>query len=129
LAYVRLYSARGGMTLVEAYERLIAWYQARGGDLNTTVLYGMSQDDPEITPERLCRFDWCLRVPKRWQGQGEVKVISFPACTVAVLPCDGDVALEYENFLYLFTHWLPRSSYQPANLPGMEIYRRPPSES
>jgi AraC family transcriptional regulator len=129
LAYVRLYSARGSMTLVQAYERLLDWFQKQGGDLNKTTLYGMSQDDPEITPERLCRFDWCLRVPDGWRGQGGVNVISFPACTVAVLPCNGDVSLEYKNFLYLFTHWLPRSGYQPANLPGMEIYRRLPSET
>ncbi|HEX6035853.1 MAG TPA: hypothetical protein VFY83_15550 [Anaerolineales bacterium] len=29
---------------------------------------------------------------------------------------------------YLFRYWLPRSRYQPANLPGMEIYRRQPIE-
>jgi predicted transcriptional regulator YdeE len=29
---------------------------------------------------------------------------------------------------YLWRYWLPRSRYQPASLPGMEIYRRQPFE-
>ena len=42
------------------------------------------------------------------------------------------VALHYVAFAWgawaLFRCWLPSSRYQPANLPGMEIYRRQPAE-
>ncbi len=41
----------------------------------------------------------------------------------------GDIAQEERVLHYLFHYWLPRSRYQPANLPGMEIYRQLPAES
>ncbi|MDQ2693595.1 MAG: GyrI-like domain-containing protein, partial [Chloroflexota bacterium] len=91
-------------------------------------LYGMSQDDPDVTPLRLCRFDWCLSVPSHWQAEGEVSVITFPECQVAIIQPIRDVMQEYKALQYLFRYWLPRSRYQPANLPGMEIYRRQPIE-
>lgn len=129
LAYIRVYDAYSQFSqVVEAYYRLIEWYGQRGGRLEDTVLYGMSQDDPEVTPLRLCRFDWCLRVPDDWQADGNINMQTFPACQVAVIRCIGGIEQEDKALQYLFRYWLPRSRYQPANLPGMEIYRRQPIE-
>jgi AraC family transcriptional regulator len=129
LAYIRVYdSYRKFSQVVEAYYRLIEWYRRRGGRLEQTTLYGMSQDDPEVTPLRLCRFDWCLNVPADWEAEGEVSIQNFPACQVATIRCVGDLSQEYRAIQYLFRYWLPHSRYQPANLPGMEIYRRQPIE-
>ena len=129
LAYIRVYDSYSKFSKVsEAYYRLIEWYCQRGGSLENTTLYGMSQDDPEVTPLRLCRFDWCLRVPVDWQAKDDVSIQTFPACQVAVIRCQGDIMQEYKALQYMFRYWLPRSRYQPANLPGMEIYRRQPIE-
>ena len=73
--------------MTEAYYRLIAWYRRRGGSLEKTTLYGMSQDNPEVTPLRLCRFDWCLTVPVDWQAESDVGMQKFPACQVAMIRC------------------------------------------
>ncbi|HSL46995.1 MAG TPA: AraC family transcriptional regulator [Anaerolineales bacterium] len=129
LAYIRVYDSYSQFSKVsEAYYRLIGWYRQRGGSLEKATLYGMSQDDPEVTPLRLCRFDWCLTVPVDWQAEGEVSMQSFPACRVAMIRCVGGFEQEVRALQYLFRYWLPRSRYQPANLPGMEIYRRQPIE-
>jgi AraC family transcriptional regulator len=129
LAYIRVYDSYSRFSKVsDAYHRLIEWYCRKGGSLENTTLYGMSQDDPDVTPLRLCRFDWCLTVPDDWQAEGDVSVQSFPACQVAMIRCIGDFTQEYNALQYLFRYWLPRSRYQPANLPGMEIYRRQPIE-
>ena len=58
----------------------------------------------------------------------DVSVIDFPACQVAALRRCGDLRQEDRVIQYLFRYWLPRSRYPPANLPGMEIYRRQPIE-
>ena len=129
LAYIRIYDSYSKFSRVsEAYNRLIAWYRQKGGSLENTTLYGMSQDDPEVTPLRLCRFDWCLKVPADWQAEGDVSIQTFPACQVASIHCLGGFEQEVKALQYLFRYWLPRSRYQPANLPGMEIYRRQPIE-
>lgn len=129
LAYIRVYDSYSQLRkVVEAYDRLIEWYRQKAGSLDDTTLYGMSQDDPEITPLQLCRFDWCLRVPADWQADGEISIQTLPACQVAVIHCLGDMGQEDKALQYLFRYWLPRSRYQPANLPSMEIYRRQPIE-
>jgi AraC family transcriptional regulator len=88
LAYIRVYDSYSKFSKVsEAYYHLIAWYRQRGGSLDKTTLYGMSQDDPEVTPLRLCRYDWCLRVPADWQAEGDVSMQTFPACQVAIIRC------------------------------------------
>ena len=129
LACIQVYDSYSEFSkIVDSYDRLIEWYTRRGGDLAATTLYGMSQDDPEITPLKLCRFDWCLTVPADWQAEGDVSIQTFPACEVVVIRCLGDVMQEVKALQYLFRYWFPHSRYQPANLPGMEIYRRQPIE-
>jgi AraC-like DNA-binding protein len=67
LAFIRVYDSYSRFSRVtSAYYRLIEWYCQKGGDLEDTTLYGTSQDDTEVTPLRLCHFDWCLRVPDDW---------------------------------------------------------------
>jgi AraC family transcriptional regulator len=129
LAYIRVYDSYSKFSRVsDAYYSLVRWYQQRDGKLEDTTLYGMSQDDPEVTPLRLCRFDWCLRVPADWQAEGNVNMMTFPACRVAIIRCLGGIEQEYKALQYLFRYWFPRSRFQPANLPGMEIYRRQTAE-
>jgi AraC family transcriptional regulator len=129
LAYIRVYDSYSKFSRVTAaYYRLIEWYRQRGSSLEDTTLYGMSQDDPNVTPLRLCRFDWCLTVPTHWPAEDDVSVQDFPGCQVATIHCFGDIRHEDKAIQYLFRYWLPRSRYQPANLPGMEIYRRQPIE-
>ncbi len=130
LAYVRVYdSYRVDGRISAAYAQLMAWYRAQGGQIDDTTLYGMSMDDRDITPEALCRFDWCLRVPDHWQGDGMVSMRRLPACTVAGVTMNGgDLRTEDQTWQYLWRHWLPRSAYQPAPLPAMEIYHRLPQQ-
>jgi AraC family transcriptional regulator len=129
LAYIRIQNAYNhGHLVAESYERLVNWFCARGGNLKATTLYGMSQDDPEITPLELCRFDWCVKVPNHWRADDIVSVVDFPECRIASVRCVGDIFQEDKALQFLFRYWLPRSRYQPANLPGMEIYRRQPCE-
>jgi AraC family transcriptional regulator len=129
LAYIRVHDAYSSFDRVkDAYVRLVGWYRRQGGSLDDIALYGMSQDNPDVTPLKLCRFDWCVAVPGDWKGNAEVGMIDFPACRVAAVRCVGGFSQENKVIQYLFRYWLPRSRYQPANLPGMEIYRRRPDE-
>ena len=128
LAFIRVFNSYQPEGVVQAYDRLIDWYSARDPDLTRTTLIGMSQDDPAFTPLELCRYDICLTVPDDWTGTGEVQVRSFPACQLATIRCVGDIFLVDQAWQFLYSYWLPRSRYQPDNLPAMEIYRRQPRE-
>ncbi len=128
IAYVRVQNAYELERSIAGYNQLMDWYFNKGGHMEHTLLYGMSQDDPEITPLKHCRFDWCLRIPEHWQVDGAVSERTLPACTVAKIDCQGEIYLIDRAWQYLFKHWLPNSRFKPANLPAMEIYRRQPVE-
>jgi AraC family transcriptional regulator len=128
IAFIRVFSTYQPEPMIAAYKRLREWYCTQGGDLAKTTLYGMSQDDPDITPLEQCRYDFCLPVPDDWQGEGEISIRQFPACEIATLHCEGDIYRVEQAWQYLYRYWLPNSRYQPDNLPVMEIYRQLPEE-
>jgi DNA gyrase inhibitor GyrI len=128
MAILRVFHSYTPEPMVAAYQRLIGWYQARGRKISQTTVYGMSQDDPDVTPLDLCRYDYCLTVPDDWTGEDDIVVRDFPACRVAYIHCVGDIYCVHRAWSYLFRYWLPRSRYQPDNLPAMEIFRRLPED-
>lgn len=130
IAYIRVEKPYNNPTrLMRAYDQLWGWYTRHGGTAADTTLYGVSQDDPEVTPLALCRFDWCLRVPSHWEGEGAIRVVSWPICEIAVLPVKGDIWAVDQAWQFLFNYWLPRSRYWPGNRPAMEVYRGQPFET
>ena len=126
MAFIRVTNAYETGDLPRAYERLCQWFNKRGG--KQTTLYGMSQDDPAVTPLALCRYDICMTVPEDWQGEGEISVRVFPACHIAYIHTAGDIYLINRAWQYLYSTWLPRSRFLPDNLPAMEIYYKQPAE-
>jgi AraC family transcriptional regulator len=126
VAYVRVTNSYAPERVARGYERLQAWYTAQGKAWSSALVLGMSQDDPEVTPLKLCRYDWCVAIPAEWQGNGEISVRTLPAMTLAAIHCCGDIYRVDRAWQYLFRYWLPRSPLLPANLPAMEIYRRLP---
>ena len=126
LAYVRVTDSFAPERVLAGHDRLMAWHTARGG--KPTTLIGMSQDDPDVTPPELCRYDFCLIVPRDFQGDGDISARDFPACHLASVTVCGDIYLVDKVWQFLFRRWLPNSRFQPDNLPAMEIYRRWPHE-
>src|SRR5271165_2788934 len=49
-SYIRVHNPYGSERLLEAYRDLMQWLADRGVELRDTVIVGMSQDDPAITP-------------------------------------------------------------------------------
>jgi len=127
LAYIRvLDSYNNWQGVVEAHDRLMDWYLAQGGTKENIKLYGMSQDDPDLTPMELCRFDWCIAIPDDWTLPEHISERQFPRCTVAAIHAEGDLHVLDRIIQFLWRYWLPCSHYQPDNLPAMEIYRQLP---
>ena len=129
LAYIRVRDPYSSDHVAVAYERLIAWYCKRGGDLSRATLMGISQNDPDVTPLELCTYDIGVVVPEVWEDDGEVSLRHVPECQLVSLHCVGDIYAEDKAWQFLFRYWLPNSHYQPDNLPALEIYRRLPSET
>lgn len=132
LAYIRVANSYQPNGVTGAYERLLMWARCEQIDPLTCSLWGMSQDDPDITPLELCRYDICLVLSEtdyaRLMPTDEVHLRRFPACTLATLRVQGDIWEIDRASQYLYRYWLPRSRTEPANLPAIERYHRHPAE-
>jgi AraC family transcriptional regulator len=127
IAYVRVIGGYDAPKILAGFERLDSWGR-RQGLVPKAELIGMSQDDPEITPMRKYRFDWCLALPPGVQADGEVTPGSIPANRFAAVRCRGDIHRVDRAWQYLFNAWLPSSGYQPTHDAAIEVFRRHPVE-
>jgi AraC family transcriptional regulator len=123
IAYVRVIGGYNADKIMGGFNRLIDWGR-RNGLVPGATLIGMSQDDAEITPMAKYRFDWCLLLPDRPVPDGNLAVI--PANRFAELHCRGDIHKVDRAWQYVFHTWLPRSGYQPAHEPALEVFRTHP---
>jgi AraC family transcriptional regulator len=126
VAYVRVIGGYNAEKILGGFDRLMDWGR-RHGLVPGATLIGMSRDDPEITPMAKYRFDWCLVLPDALTPDGNLGVI--PGNRFAELRCRGDIYKVDRAWQYLFHTWLPRSGYQPAPEPALEVFRAHPLEA
>ncbi len=152
--YSRIYSPFANSGLLDSYHALLAWLKQRGADVRDVVLIGMSLDDPSITPSEKYRYDLGIAFPRtpggilaeivRSRGRPAPSFESLPAkseCAAAgfsvrdfkpqqvvAFHSVGNLDQVGRAWQYLYRIWLPASGYQPADLPGMEMFVRIPEE-
>jgi AraC family transcriptional regulator len=125
IAYVRVVGGYVADKILAGFNRLMTWGSEQGL-VPDAQLIGMSQDDPEITPMKKYRFDWCLVLPPEITPDRDVNLGVIPANRFATLHCVGDINKVGRAWQYLFNSWLPGSDYQPTHDPAMElIYGNP----
>ncbi|HLN28136.1 MAG TPA: GyrI-like domain-containing protein [Gemmataceae bacterium] len=127
VAYVRVIGTHAPERLLAGFERLMAW--GKQNDLVPQAeLIGMSQDDPNITPQRKYRYDFCLVLPPGFKPAGDINVKNVPGSRFGALRCKGDIHKLDRAWNYLFRTWLPGSGHEPTLEPAMEVYRGHPAE-
>ena len=127
LAFVRI---TGGylrpQMLVHGYLRLQAWIDEAGIERDTSLLLGMSMDDPDIVPLEDCRYDFACTVPAETKRTPDIQRAQIPAAHWATLRCVGDISIVEDAWTHLFRDWLPASGWQAAPLPAIEIFHQRP---
>lgn len=111
---------------------------AKNGLLSAqAVAYGVSYDNPDITPPSKCRMDACVSLP---QGLDETCEALRPLLLdekiflrhvggeqkYAALLVKGSYMLLHPAYRSLFGMWFPQSGHEPFNDPGFEIYWNSP---
>lgn len=105
-----------------AFERLAAWAQPRGLLANGARSFGVYFDDPESVPVSQLRSIAGITVGGDFIGSGDVRVFELPATRVASVIHRGPYAELERPYRYLYKEWLPKSGYDPADLPCFEEY-------
>ncbi len=125
IAYIRvLNSFEEGVTL-GAFKDLVQW--AKSANLfQSETIFGMSKDDPNITPKDKYTYEVCITIPHDYNMKSDdmIETKILPRCQYAVVNVTGDFNKVATAINYLFNTWLINSTYEPEHLPGLEIFRQ-----
>lgn len=120
IAYLR-YTGPYGPALGEFFGRVfMPWVHAQGLGGRTT--YGISLDDPSVTPPSECRCDCAVEVDDGYLPPGDAHVTTLPGGRYAALHFEGSGAEIGAAWKAIFGQWLPASGYQVDQRPCFERY-------
>jgi AraC family transcriptional regulator len=121
VAYIRVTNAFEMDRVLAALRTMIEW--AKSADIfSEATLFGMSVDDPHVTPKHLYRYEVCLASSLPFQCREGISKMKMPAMRYAATRVSGDIRKVSTATDYLIRGWLINSDYEPEHAPGLEIF-------
>ena len=123
VAFLRVLGAYQEGVVLQAFENLVKWAQEKKIYKSETI-FGMSLDDPFVTPQDQYRYEVCITIPKTLpiENEKEVLTMEIPACSYALTRVSGNLDMVATATSYLFNQWLIRSQFEPEHMHAMEIF-------
>lgn len=130
---IPIYSIRAifgadGKELMEAYQELMSWCHSHQISYGEMRRFGMSIDDPAVTPFQKYRYDFAVHIPTSPQAKGKIEQSDIPRGTFVTLDVQGDITRVAQAWDYLYGEWLPQSEYVPRHFPAIEEFLKGPEE-
>jgi AraC family transcriptional regulator len=121
VAYIRVTDAFEGDRVLAALKAMIEW--AKSQDIfSQGILFGMTVDDPHVTPMHLYRYEVCLASPRPFECMEGMSKLKMPAMRYAVTKVSGDIRKVATAWDYIYRNWLINSAYEPEHAPALEIF-------
>jgi AraC family transcriptional regulator len=121
VAYIRVTNAFEGDRVLAALKTLIEW--AKSQDIfSQGILFGMTVDDPHVTPKHLYRYEVCLASSLPFECMEGISKLKMPAMRYAVTRVSGDLRKVATAWDYIYRNWLINSAYEPEHAPALEIF-------
>ncbi|CAM1373347.1 AraC family transcriptional regulator [Tenacibaculum xiamenense] len=124
IAFMRVPNSFEEGAVLNALTKLVQWSKNMGLFWSETI-FGMSKDDPNVTPKDKYTYEVCITIPEDFEIDAESDFLEMkvlPKCTYAIATVLGDFEKVATAINYLFNHWLITSFYEPEHLPGLEIF-------
>ena len=121
VAYIRVTNAFEMERVRAALQTMIEWAKAQN-IFSQGVLFGMSVDDPHVTPKHLYRYEVCFASSLPFACREGMSKLKMPAMRYAATRVSGDIRKVTTATDYLFRGWLIRSDYEPEHAPGLEVF-------
>lgn len=119
-----------GSELLQKYHELVAWAERNDiGIQGELTRFGMSIDNPDITPPDKYRYDFALSLKgKAVEPNGLIELKNIPSAKYATVHCKGKLQDVSDAWKYLYSGWLPESGYVPIHFPAIEEFVQGPEE-
>lgn len=123
VAYIRVTDSYKEGVVIKAFEKLIKWAN-HNKLLSQTQFFGMSLDDPMITPQNKYRYEACLSLPDNFavNESDDIKLMELPFCQYATTKVSGDINLVATAMSFMYNYWLINSLYEPQHQYGLEYF-------
>jgi AraC family transcriptional regulator len=121
VAYIRVANAFEMERVLAALKKLIEWAKSEG-IFSRGTLFGMSVDDPHVTPKHLYRYEVCFASDSPFVCSEGISKLKMPAMRYAATTVSGDIRTVTTATDYLFRGWLINSDYEPEHAPGLEVF-------
>lgn len=129
IAYTKAVFGADGSGLVEKYLELMSWAEKQGINIKGNLTrFGMSIDNPEVTPASKFRYDFALFLPKDYPKTDGIEFGAIPGADYATVHVDGKLEQVAQAWDHLYKYWLPNSEYQPLHYPAIEEFIQGPEE-
>jgi AraC family transcriptional regulator len=121
VAYIRVTNACEGDRVLAALKTMIEW--AKSQDIfSQGILFGMTVDDPHVTPKHLYRYEVCFASSFPFECMRGMSRLKMPAMRYAVTKVSGDLHKVATAWDYIYRNWLIRSPYEPEHAPALEVF-------
>src|SRR5215472_1649266 len=121
VAYIRVANAFEMDRVLAALKTMIEW--AKSQDIfSQGTLFGMSVDDPHVTPKHLYRYEVCLASSLPFECTEGMSKLKMPAMRYAATRVSGDIRKVTTATDYLYRDRLIHSAYEAEHAPALEIF-------
>ncbi len=121
VAYIRVTNAFELDRVLTALKTVIKWAKSQNV-FSQGILFGMTVDDPHVTPKHLYRYEVCLASSLPFECMEGMSKLKMPAMRYAVIKVSGDIHKVATAWDYLYRDWLINSSYEPEHAPALEVF-------
>jgi len=121
IAYIRVTNAFEMDRVLGALKTVIEWAKSENV-FSQGTLFGMSVDDPHMTPKHLYRYEVCLASAQPFECREGMSRLQMPAMRYAVITVSGDIHKVATAWDYLYRDWLINSVYEPEHAPALEVF-------
>jgi DNA gyrase inhibitor GyrI len=121
VAYIRVTNAFELDRVLAALKTVIEW--AKSQDIfSQGILFGMTVDDPHVTPKHLYRYEVCLASSFPFEWMEGISKLKMPAMRYAAIKVSGDIHKLATAWDYLYRDWLINSVHEPEHAPALEVF-------
>ena len=123
IAYIRVIDAFREGVVLDVFAVMVEW--AKKMDLfQSETIFGMSMDDPDVTPKEKYRYEVCITIPQQFKIEPDsiVETTTLPKCKYAVTAVSGNLDLVVAATNYLFDNWLINSMYETEPQHALEVF-------
>ena len=121
VAYIRITNAFDLDRLLAVFKTMIEWAKSQH-IFSQGILFGMTVDDPDVTPKHLYRYEVCLASSLPFECMEGMSKLKMPAMRYAATQISGDIRKVATAWDYLVRSWLIKSAYEPEHAPALEIF-------